>query len=137
MPIRFRCVYCSQLLGIARRKAGSVVRCTHCNGEIVVPEPAAALPTKREKSRKSEPELVGSGIFERNDFDDLLKPIQDDAERAASSLPTGHDFELPGDEGLPATAKAGADVWLRWAILLSVGTALFAAGFFLGRLTGG
>src|SRR5947209_460375 len=27
MPIRFRCAYCNQLMGIARRKAGTVVRC--------------------------------------------------------------------------------------------------------------
>ena len=28
MPVRFRCVYCNQLLGISSRKAGTVVRCT-------------------------------------------------------------------------------------------------------------
>ena len=39
MPIRFRCAYCSQLMGIARRKAGTVVKCPKCAGEIIVPTP--------------------------------------------------------------------------------------------------
>ncbi len=37
MPIRFRCAYCHQLMGIARRKVGSVVRCPRCAGEVIVP----------------------------------------------------------------------------------------------------
>src|SRR5882724_9220949 len=37
MPIRFRCAYCNQLMGIARRKAGTVVRCPTCAGQVVVP----------------------------------------------------------------------------------------------------
>lgn len=39
MPIRFRCAYCNQLMGIARRKAGTVVKCPKCAGEIIVPTP--------------------------------------------------------------------------------------------------
>lgn len=39
MPIRFRCAYCAQLMGIAKRKAGSVVKCPKCAGEIIVPTP--------------------------------------------------------------------------------------------------
>src|ERR671936_272529 len=42
MPIRFRCAYCNQLLGIARRKAGQVVRCPTCAGQVVVPTPEEA-----------------------------------------------------------------------------------------------
>ena len=39
MPIRFRCAYCNQLMGIAKRKAGSIVRCPKCSGQVVVPDP--------------------------------------------------------------------------------------------------
>lgn len=39
MPIRFRCFYCKQLMAIAKRKAGAVVRCPKCAGEIEVPSP--------------------------------------------------------------------------------------------------
>ena len=37
MPIRFRCAYCNQLMGIAKRKAGQVVTCPKCAGQVVVP----------------------------------------------------------------------------------------------------
>jgi phage FluMu protein Com len=67
MPIRFRCAYCNQLLGIARRKAGSVVRCPTCAGHVVVPN----LPAdETEGSDKN----GNQSIFERSDFDDLLNP---------------------------------------------------------------
>src|SRR5213075_497115 len=46
MPIRFRCVYCNQLLGISRRKAGTIVRCTTCEGQLIVPEPNEAVTTE-------------------------------------------------------------------------------------------
>jgi hypothetical protein len=56
MPIRFRCVYCNQLMGIARRKAGTVVRCPNCTGQIIVPrgdteseEPAESRPAKTDR----------------------------------------------------------------------------------------
>ena len=37
MPIRFRCGYCTRLLGIARRKAGTHTSCPHCGAIIAVP----------------------------------------------------------------------------------------------------
>src|SRR5438067_1945964 len=42
MPLRFRCAYCNQLMSIARRKAGAVVRCPRCAGEVIVPVPQEA-----------------------------------------------------------------------------------------------
>lgn len=39
MPIRFRCAYCNQLMGIATRKAGEVVSCPKCAGQVRVPTP--------------------------------------------------------------------------------------------------
>jgi hypothetical protein len=67
MPIRFRCAYCNQLLGIARRKAGTVVRCPTCAGQVVVPSIDS---DETEAPGVSEEPLV----FERSDFDDLLNP---------------------------------------------------------------
>ncbi len=66
MPIRFRCAYCNQLLGIAKRKAGSVVRCPTCAGQVVVPN--VEIEDVDEPSGAGEP-----FVFERNDFDDLLR----------------------------------------------------------------
>ncbi len=105
MPIRFRCVYCEQLLGIARRKSGTVVKCPNCAGQLIVPSPEVddddAGPdaptasnddvggTRRtaaqwERTEKAAPvqardpqATVGEAgmLFERSDFDELLKPV--------------------------------------------------------------
>jgi hypothetical protein len=95
MPIRFRCVYCDQLLGIAKRKAGSVVKCPNCAGQLIVPSPSPSedssdtdMPTaaaedvvahpaatSSDKTAHSPPPGEGPGmLFERTDFDELLKP---------------------------------------------------------------
>jgi hypothetical protein len=37
MAIRFRCTSCSQLMGIAERKAGTMVACPKCQAQVVVP----------------------------------------------------------------------------------------------------
>src|SRR5262249_11248115 len=64
MPIRFRCAYCNQLLGIARRKAGTVVRCPGCSGQVVVPSlEEAGLSEKK----------AGHGPFEGNEIDKMLE----------------------------------------------------------------
>jgi hypothetical protein len=65
MPIRFRCAYCNQLMGISRRKAGTVVRCPSCSGQVVVPNPASE-PTEKPQA-PAQPEL-----FERSNFDELF-----------------------------------------------------------------
>ncbi len=39
MPIRFRCGFCQTVLGIPSRKAGSVITCPKCQGQIIVPCP--------------------------------------------------------------------------------------------------
>ncbi len=62
MPIRFRCAYCNQLMGIARRKAGTVVRCPTCSGQVVVPNPELDAPGGNPPP-----------LFERSDFDKMLE----------------------------------------------------------------
>jgi hypothetical protein len=65
MPIRFRCAFCNQLLGIARRKAGKVVRCPTCSGQVVVPSLGAE--TDGGEPGPDQP------IFERSDFDQVFQ----------------------------------------------------------------
>jgi hypothetical protein len=152
MPIRFRCAYCNQLLGIARRKAGTVVRCPTCAGQVVVPNP--------------EPELPGAAagaeqpIFERSDFDQVFKmpseprrPALAHSPAAAPAAPPpagawgthaepGFDVERldpavvtpaapsPAARGIVlSTGKATA---LAVAVILAVAVA-FGAGFLVGR----
>lgn len=96
MPIKFRCVYCEQRLGIARRKAGTVVKCPNCTGQLIVPaedqavgddldgqtaavggaEAASAPRRTAARSTAGATESGGEGglLFERSDFDDLLRP---------------------------------------------------------------
>jgi DNA-directed RNA polymerase subunit RPC12/RpoP len=83
MPIRFRCVYCDKLLGIARRKAGAVVSCPHCGEKLIVPTPepesagADQGPVVDEApviESEEDKELMAAGLFERSDFEALLQP---------------------------------------------------------------
>ncbi len=85
MPIRFRCAYCNQLMGIARRKAGTVVRCPKCAGQVVVPDPGGApeLPDGTAEPPASpqptNPQPVPSpkaeaDLFEQSDFGREFEP---------------------------------------------------------------
>src|SRR5947207_8927125 len=71
MPIRFRCAYCNQLMGISRRKAGTVVRCPSCSGQVVVPNPSAE-PTEKPHEGASPKPAAQPELFERSNFDELF-----------------------------------------------------------------
>jgi hypothetical protein len=66
MPIRFRCKYCHQLLGIARRKSGKTIQCPTCHGKLNVPVQVAVDTAGGDLSEAAAP------LFEQNDFDDFL-----------------------------------------------------------------
>ena len=101
MPIRFRCAYCNQLLGIARRKAGTVVRCPTCAGQILVPKLQA------EEAAKPEPP-GGELVFERSDFDDLLNPSP-----TARDVKDDQPVTLPSENApsAPPVAEAPPGAW--------------------------
>src|SRR5438105_2207740 len=85
MPIRFRCVYCNQLLGISRRKAGTIVRCTSCEGQLIVPElndaateagnQGPAIVSSAEQPAKTDDPGPGPGVFDAAEFDAFLQPL--------------------------------------------------------------
>src|SRR5262249_25541193 len=94
MPIRFRCVYCNQLLGISRRKAGTIVRCTSCEGQLIVPDPVEGPTEPARKGPEVQPTAGGEpkgapnpDIFEQGDFDALLEPYQSGSPAAVASPP--------------------------------------------------
>jgi DNA-directed RNA polymerase subunit RPC12/RpoP len=99
MPIRFRCAYCNQLLGIARRKAGTVVRCPTCAGQVIVPPPDADLTEKPVEA--SDP-----FVFESSDFDDLLKPEEGRAGPPGKKAPSSTEtpVAVPPEENPPSGA---------------------------------
>jgi hypothetical protein len=70
MPIRFRCVYCDKLLGIARRKAGAVVNCPQCGQPLIVPNPE---PEPAAATAPPTPPSAAGRLFEREDFEAMLQ----------------------------------------------------------------
>jgi hypothetical protein len=110
MPIRFRCAYCNQLLGIARRKAGTVVRCPTCAGQVVVPASDAA-------PEPEEPQPGGDRpVFERSDFDELFnnpKPVTEAADppTAGAASPRKQQEGAAGTAAPPAESAAPDEAW--------------------------
>ena len=62
MPIRFRCAYCNQLMGIARRKAGTVVRCPWHNWSFHLATGEHCL-DRTEKLRTYEVRMEGDQVI--------------------------------------------------------------------------
>ncbi len=58
-------------MGIARRKAGTVVRCPSCSGQVVVPNPSAE-PTEKPQEGASPRPTGQPELFERSNFDELF-----------------------------------------------------------------
>ena len=83
MPIRFRCAYCNQLMGIARRKAGMVVRCPTCSGQVVVPDPGTAGEAGP-SSGPPRPADAGAPLFEGSDFDQIFEAPAPKEQHAAT-----------------------------------------------------
>ncbi|MCS6851134.1 MAG: hypothetical protein NZ700_08210 [Gemmataceae bacterium] len=145
MPIRFRCSYCNQLMGIARRKAGTVVRCPSCHGELVVPQPddEAPPPPKPHHAGGSPP--TSANPFEQSDFDRVLEvprpgpapdktagvaPRPDDRPAAGAAI----NVERLSPEELQKLAANRPGILLtpRRAAVLGVLVVLLLAGAFLG-----
>ena len=94
MPVRFRCAYCNQLLGIARRKAGTVVRCPTCSGQVIVPS-QDAVPATDGANGGQQP------VFEQSDFEELFG-----AAAVTAKEPAAVSAAPPAPK--PAVAPAGA-----------------------------
>jgi DNA-directed RNA polymerase subunit RPC12/RpoP len=162
MPIKFRCKFCHQRMGIAHRKAGTEVECPSCKGKVMVPlknEEADAAPAPAPEANPL--------VFERNDFGDFLnippqpEPALAAAPQAAASpqpaaspqaaappapqqrplrLPSSFDFDaLPGTMGAPLDASPpgivlspGRATLLTVAVILGLALA-FSAGLLVGR----
>jgi DNA-directed RNA polymerase subunit RPC12/RpoP len=130
MPIRFRCAYCNQLMAIARRKAGSVVRCPTCAGQVVVPDP-------RQPERGQE--KAAAEVFERPDFEAPLKQSAKagghGAAPQARHAAAARHVELEPitlNEGPGVFLSAGKIVLLIFLLLVLLGVS-FVAGAVVGR----
>jgi len=76
MPIRFRCYFCMQLLAIASRKAGTVIACPNCQGQLWVPDP----------SKPEEMQPTGQPPDDLGEIDVELIPVPPPGPRALMCL---------------------------------------------------
>ena len=137
MPIRFRCAYCEQLMGIARRKAGTVVRCPKCAGEIIVPMPDAGSPPDPDDPD----DQIGSDRIEDADFE---RKLQDIDAKTAKELPTAPGTPRKPAVPVPKPAPPPRGIFLSTSMLiLSVSVTIillvlvFVLGVVIGRNSGG
>jgi hypothetical protein len=144
MPIRFRCAYCNQLLGIARRKAGQVVRCPTCAGQVVVPSPEEAGDDGN--AEPGAPPAPGAPVFERSDFDELFQPpaappppVTEGPGRPSLDNPVEPLEPLPPPPAPPPAVNPPAGIVLSPAkatVLTVAAIVLVAAAFGVGLLIG-
>jgi DNA-directed RNA polymerase subunit RPC12/RpoP len=132
MPIRFRCAYCNQLMGISSRKAGTVVRCPKCAGEIIVPSPEGVEPP-------AEPTEQAAGVLP---FEDLNIESFVDAPTNGSAIAAENPFAaspepLPPPPPPPPPKRVGLFLPLSMLIVsLAVVILLLILVFILGIIIG-
>jgi DNA-directed RNA polymerase subunit RPC12/RpoP len=118
MPIRFRCAYCNQLMGISQRKVGTIVRCPKCSGQVVVPH-SEETP---EPERLAPPEANRDAIRALEDPE--LEALLAGAAKEAAGLPKSkrkpapppmieidvEPIELPAASNVPPTHGSAAPI---------------------------
>ena len=140
MPIRFRCAYCNQLMGISTRKAGTVVRCPKCAGEIIVPVPEGAAPPAEATEQAGGPEAFDDPKFEQI----LNEPVNGAA--ATNAGQATQNASMPAE--VPISPPAALPPPKRLGLFLSLGMLtvsllvivlllilVFVLGLLIGRQT--
>lgn len=130
MPIRFRCAYCNQLMGISRRKAGTVVRCPKCAGQVVVPMPQNGeedLPElPRQEGDFHPPDRAQGVLFEQSDFGKVFDESAGPQILHPPSVPIPAPVSLPNRAPAPRVELAEYD-----AVPLNPSGATPARGIFV------
>lgn len=144
MPIRFRCRYCNQLMGIARRKAGMMVQCPTCHAQVVVPQLGA---DDKEGPPPAKPvPAAPAPLFERSEFEAFLQnPAADKpADHSEPPLPLEFGPDMPSSPSFSARSgsprlkhpglvlSAMQATWLTVVVILLVALA-FGAGLLVGH----
>jgi hypothetical protein len=152
MPIRFRCQHCRQLLGIARRKAGTQVECPTCLRSLTVPtqdDPDLAPDGGVDRPPESPPVAAPPGkrdLFERSDFDiEMPKAVPRPAALPAPAsaplapAPSAEPGKLSASNApAPSSGPPGIVLTPTQATVLTVTAILllavaFGAGLLVGR----
>ncbi len=80
MPLHFRCPHCNQLMGIARRKSGTLIHCPTCTKQLLVPrsaEPSAPERPAEMAEKPAAPDALTqrpNSLLEKLDVDAILNP---------------------------------------------------------------
>jgi len=129
MPIRFRCAYCNQLMGIARRKAGQVVKCPKCAGEIIVP-----VPEGMEQPDAAEQPADLGGAFDDANFDPAgVSPAPDSAAVTAAAPKHTHEPMTPLTAPAPKRVGVFLSIGMLFVSILVI-TLLLILMFVLGMI---
>lgn len=127
-------------MGIARRKAGTVVRCPTCSGQVVVPHPISETAPKQ----AGEEFQAAGELFEEPDFDRMLEPVaktppppnksRDTIEPGAGGGIDVEPVSFAPNDTIPSGAafSAGKFILLTVIVLVLIGLA-FLAGLLVGR----
>ncbi|MBI2805101.1 MAG: hypothetical protein HYX68_08985 [Planctomycetes bacterium] len=143
MPIRFRCAYCSQLMGISRRKAGTVVRCPKCAGEIIVPGGEEPEPPESPAEQQAGPQAfddpnIGQ-VFEQSASVET-PAVADFTPRQAPIAAMPPETAPPSLESPPPPKRAGLFIPMGM-LVVSLGVIvlllilMFVIGLIIGRAT--
>lgn len=125
MPIQFRCPSCDRMLGIAKRKAGSSVKCPRCAADVRVPalagmavesngpvgaapaipkgssNTATAAPPAPAVAKRAERKVDSMPLFERPDFESLLNPALEKAKPEVTVAEPARVTPLPSQAYQP------------------------------------
>jgi DNA-directed RNA polymerase subunit RPC12/RpoP len=141
MPIKFRCAYCNQLMGIARRKAGTVVNCPNCNGQVVVPDPALVSPPLDSPNPAADPALFQKASPLQTPPTPPMPPAP--AHRLAAPTANMDQFDVqplsfPGNQvhatALPDPPPQAGIRWVLVIIAIILVVIGFGVGFAVARL---
>lgn len=114
-------------MGISRRKAGQVVRCPKCAGEIIVPVPEGM------DASEPPPPPPPAAVFEDKDFDQaLLQPTA--TEEPAAALPMPPAAVPPQETRLGIFLPLGM-LLLSLAVVILLLLLMFVFGLIIGRHT--
>jgi biopolymer transport protein ExbD len=137
MPIRFRCAYCNQLMAISRRKAGKVVSCPKCAGEIIVPAPEGTQAEEENAAQEGEQPFedpkFGADFDRPRAAENPLAKAPTEAAGAPTNLtPDSIDMSI----AKPRRSGLFMPMWLvlvTACVLLLLLCLMFGVGFFVGR----
>lgn len=95
MPIKFRCNYCRQFLGISRAQAGGIVDCPTCGRSIRVPLLDGSLPPL------PQPELNLQDAQLSRALDELARLGNSDSAPVAVTFETAMEADEEDENGIP------------------------------------